>query len=187
MRSKFKWILTLFVALSMQFSFAQEKTISGTVTDASGPVPGVNIVVKGTKKGVQTNIDGKYTINAKQGDVLVFSFVGTSDVTKVVGSSNTINTVIQQGVSLSEVVVTNLGYLSKDSRKLSSSVSTVSNEELTRQSPTITVVNALQGQAAGVQVTAANGKPGANAYVTIRGAVSITGGSAQLRLWLLQI
>ena len=179
MRSKFKWILTLFVALSMQFSFAQEKTISGTVTDASGPVPGVNIVVKGTKKGVQTNIDGKYTINAKQGDVLVFSFVGTSDVTKVVGSSNTINTVIQQGVSLSEVVVTNLGYLSKDSRKLSSSVSTVSNEELTRQSPTITVVNALQGQAAGVQVTAANGRPGANAYVTIRGAVSITGGSAQ--------
>jgi len=78
---------------------------------------------------------------------------------------------------LSEVIVqTNLGYLSKDSRKLSSSVSTISNDELTRQSPTITVVNALQGQAAGVQVTAANGKPGANAYVTVRGAVSITGG-----------
>lgn len=165
----------------MQFSFAQEKTISGTVTDASGPVPGVNVVVKGTKNGVQTNIDGKYTINAKQGDVLVYSFVGSSDVTKVVGSSNIINTVLQEGVvSLSEVVIqTNLGYLSKDSRKLSSSVSTVSNEELMRQSPTITVVNALQGQAAGVQVTAANGKPGANAYVTVRGAVSITGGSAQ--------
>lgn len=180
MRSKFKWILTLLVALSMQFSFAQEKTISGTVTDGSGPVPGVNIVVRGTKKGVQTNIDGKYTINAKQGDVLVFSFVGSSDVTKVVGSSNTINTVIQEGVSLSEVVIqTNLGYQSKDSRKLSSSVSTISNEEITRQSPTITVVNALQGQASGVQVTAANGKPGANAYVTVRGAVSITGGSAQ--------
>lgn len=181
MRSKFKWILTLLVALTMQFSFAQEKTISGTVTDASGPVPGVNVMVKGTKKGVQTNIDGKYTINAKQGDVLVYSFVGSSDVTKVVGSSNIINTVIQEGVvSLSEVVIqTNLGYLSKDSRKLSSSVSTVSNEELMRQSPTITVVNALQGQAAGVQVTAANGKPGANAYVTVRGSVSITGGSAQ--------
>ncbi len=180
MRSKFKWILTLLVALSLQFSFAQEKTVSGTVTDASGPVPGVNVIIKGTKKGVQTNIDGKYTINAKQGDVLVFSFVGVSDVEKVVESSNTINAKLQYGLSLSEVVIqTNLGYLSKDSRKLSSSVSTISSDEITRQSPTLSVANALQGQAAGVQVTAANGQPGAPAYVTVRGAVSITGGSAR--------
>ena len=179
MRSKFKWIFALLLALSLQFSYAQEKTISGVVSDDSGPLPGANVVIKGSAKGVQTDIDGKYAISAKTGDVLVYSFVGASDVTKVVGSANTINAKLQTGVSLSEVVVTNLGYLSKDSRKLSSSVSTVSNEELTRQSPTITVVNALQGQAAGVQVTSANGKPGANAYVTIRGAVSITGGSAQ--------
>jgi TonB-linked SusC/RagA family outer membrane protein len=179
MRSKFKWIFTLLLALSLQFSFAQEKTISGVVSDNTGPLPGANVSVKGSPKGVQTDLDGKYSIKAKTGDVLIFSFVGSTDVSKVVGSSNIINTKLETGVSLSEVVVTNLGYLSKDSRKLSSSVSTVSNEELTRQSPTITVVNALQGQAAGVQVTAANGKPGANAYVTVRGAVSITGGSAQ--------
>ena len=178
MRSKFKWIFTLLLALSLQFSYAQEKTISGTVSDDSGPVPGANVIIKGSARGVQTDIDGKYSIMAKSGDVLVYSFVGASDVTKVVGTANSINASLQTGVSLSEVVVTNLGYISKDSRKLSSSVSTVSNEELTRQSPTMTVVNALQGQAAGVQVTAANGKPGANAYVTIRGAVSITGGSA---------
>lgn len=79
MRLKFKWILSLLVALSMQFSFAQEKTVSGTVTDASGPIPGVNVVVKGKKTGIQTDIDGKFAITAKTGDVLVFSFVGMED------------------------------------------------------------------------------------------------------------
>ena len=179
MRSKFKWIFTLLLALTLQFSYAQEKTISGTVSDDSGPLPGANVVIKGSAKGVQTDIDGKYSIIAKTGDVLVYSFVGAADVTKVVGSANTINAKLQTGVSLSEVVVTNLGYLSKDTKKLSSSVSTVSSEEITRQSPTISVANALQGQAAGVQVTAANGQPGAAAYVTVRGAVSITAGSAR--------
>ena len=180
MRLKFKWILALLVAFSMQLSFAQEKTVTGVVTDATGPLPGVNVLVKGTRNGVQTNLDGKYSIKAKTGDVLVFSFVGMTETTKAVGASNTVNVAMKDGVSLNEVIVqTNLGYFSKDSRKLSSSVSTVSAEEITRQSPTLTVQNALQGQAAGVQVTQANGKPGAAATVTVRGAVSITGETAQ--------
>ena len=56
MRLKFKWIFTLLMALSMQFSFAQEKTVSGIVSDETGPVPGVNVVVKGTKNGIQTDL-----------------------------------------------------------------------------------------------------------------------------------
>ena len=60
----------------MQFSFAQEKVIKGVVSDSSGPIPGVNVVVKGTKVGIQTDFDGKFSIQAKTGDVLVFSFVG---------------------------------------------------------------------------------------------------------------
>jgi TonB-linked SusC/RagA family outer membrane protein len=180
MKSKYKWIVTLFLALSMQFSFAQEKTISGVVSDSSGPLPGVNVLVKGSKTGVQTDLDGKYSIIAKSGNVLIFSFVGMTETSKTIGLSNTVNVSMQGGESLSEVIVqTNLGYYSKDSRKLSSSISTVSSEEITRQSPAITIQNALQGQAAGVQVTAANGKPGAAAFVTVRGAVSITGGSAE--------
>ena len=79
MRSKFKWIFTLLVALSMQFSFAQEKTVTGVVSDKTGPLPGANVVVKGTKTGTQTDIDGKYSIKAKQGEVLVISIVGMSD------------------------------------------------------------------------------------------------------------
>jgi TonB-linked SusC/RagA family outer membrane protein len=164
----------------MQFSFAQEKTVTGVVTDATGPLPGVNILVKGTKTGVQTDFDGKYSIKAKTGDVLVFSFVGMAETTKTVGATNTVNVSMKNGVNLNEVVIqTNLGYFSKDSRKLSSSVSTVSAEELVKQSPTLTIQNALQGQAAGVQVTQANGKPGAAAFVTVRGAVSITGSTAE--------
>ena len=179
MRLKFKWIYALVVALSMQFSFAQEKTVSGVVSDGAGPVPGANVIVKGTKNGVQTDFDGKFAIKAKAGDVLVVSFVGMQDVSAKVGASNTINFKLQQGNTLNEVVVqTNLGYYSKDSRKLSSSISTISSEEITRQSPAITIANALQGQASGVQVTNANGRPGAGAFVSVRGAVSITGGDA---------
>ena len=164
----------------MQFAFAQERTVTGVVTDGAGPVPGVNVLIKGTKTGVQTNFDGVYSLKAKTGDVLVFTFVGMPEVTKTVGASNTLNVKMQEGVTLNEVIVqTNLGYYSKDSRKLSSSVSTVSADEISKQSPVLTIQNALQGQAAGVQVTAANGKPGAAAFVTIRGSVSITGGSAQ--------
>ena len=180
MRSKFKWIFSLLLALSMQLSFAQEKTVSGVVSDATGPLPGVNVSVKGSKSGVQTDLDGKYSIKAKTGDILVFSFVGMTETTKTVGLSNNVNVLMQDGVSLNEVIVqTNLGYFSRDSKKLSSSISTVSAEEIEKQSPAMTIQNALQGQAAGVQVTGANGKPGAAAFVTVRGAVSITGGSAQ--------
>jgi TonB-linked SusC/RagA family outer membrane protein len=164
----------------MQFAFAQERTVTGVVSDASGPVPGVNVLIKGAKAGVQTDFDGKYSIKAKTGDVLVFSFVGMTETTKTVGASNVVNVAMQEGVSLNEVIVqTNLGYFSKDSRKLSSSVSTVSADEITKQSPALTIQNALQGQAAGVQVTAQNGKPGAAAFVTVRGGVSITGGTAE--------
>ena len=100
-----KWIFTLLVALSVQFSFAQEKAVSGVVSDATGPIPGANVVVKGTKNGVQTDFDGKYAIKAKVGDVLVITFVGMQDATAKVGASNTINVKLQGGNVLDEVVI----------------------------------------------------------------------------------
>ena len=75
MKTKFNGILTLLLALVVQISFAQEKTISGTVSDESGPLPGVTILKKGTTQGTETDFDGKYTINANTGDVLIFSFM----------------------------------------------------------------------------------------------------------------
>ncbi len=65
MRSKFKWIFALLMAFSMQFSFAQEKTITGTVTEARLPLPGVSVVVKGTTRGTQTDMDGNYYHRSK--------------------------------------------------------------------------------------------------------------------------
>ena len=178
MRSKFKWIFTLLVALSMQFSFAQEKTVTGVVSDDNGTLPGANVVVKGTTKGVQTDMDGKYAIKVKQGETLVFSFVGMEDQSKVVGASNSINVKLTTGSTKLEEVVVNMGYFKRDINKTSAAVSVVSSEEITRQSPNISFTNALQGKAAGVQVTAQNGKPGANAFVSVRGNVSITGANS---------
>jgi hypothetical protein len=68
----------------VQIAFAQEKTISGVVSDASGPLPGVSVVIKGTSKGTQTNFDGQYQIATKVGDVLTFSFVGMKTVSVTV-------------------------------------------------------------------------------------------------------
>ena len=179
MRSKFKWIFTLLLALSMQFSFAQEKTVTGVVSDKTGPLPQANVVVKGTKRSTQTDFDGKFSIKAKQGEVLVISFVGMQDASIPVGASNVVNVKLQDGVALTEVIIqTNLGYFKKDANKITSGISTVGGEEFVKQAPSLSFTNALQGKAAGVQVVARNGQPGSGAYLTIRGNVSITGGYA---------
>lgn len=103
---------TLLLALSMQFSFAQEKTVSGVVSDASGPIPGVNVLIKGSQSGVQTNFDGAYSIKAKTGDVLVFSFIGMNDASVTVGSSNTLNVKMTTDAQQMEEVVV-MGYVTK--------------------------------------------------------------------------
>lgn len=95
MRSKFKWIFTLLLALTVQFSFAQEKTITGVVSDATGPLPGANVVVKGTQRGVSTGFDGSYSIKAKEGEQLVYSFMGLTDVVKTVGDASVMDISMQ--------------------------------------------------------------------------------------------
>ena len=105
MKKKFNGILMLLLALVVQISFAQEKTISGTVSDETGPLPGVNVIVKGTSNGTQTDFDGNYMLKSNVGDVLVFSFVGMTTIEKTVGASNTINATMQGSNVLEEVVV----------------------------------------------------------------------------------
>ena len=83
MKTKFNGILTLMLALLVQITFAQEKTITGTVSDESGPLPGVSVLVKGTNTGTVTDFDGKYTLKAKTGAVLQFSYVGMDSQSKL--------------------------------------------------------------------------------------------------------
>ncbi|KAB1155205.1 TonB-dependent receptor [Tenacibaculum aiptasiae] len=177
MRTKFNGILTLLLVLFVQISFAQEKTISGTVSDESGPLPGVTVLKKGTTQGTETDFDGNYTIKAKVGDVLVFSFVGMKSAEKAVTNANTINVVMQNDNVLDEIVV--VGYGKTTQRDLTTNISSVSAE--TVQSVTsANISGALQGAASGVQITQLSGAPGGEVRVRVRGASSINGSNNPL-------
>tara|TARA_R100001369_G_C3326269_1_gene169828 strand:- start:4765 stop:7842 length:3078 start_codon:yes stop_codon:yes gene_type:complete len=177
MKTKFSGIITLLLALVVQLSFAQEKTITGTITDDTGlPLPGVNIIIKGTSKGTQSDFDGNYTIQAEVGQTLTYSYVGFETQRQSVGASNTINIEMAAGAVLEEVVVT--GYSNRNKTVQTSAVVSISAEDIQQLAPTTSVDNLLQGKAAGVQVTAANGKPGQGAFVRIRGQGSLTAGAS---------
>lgn len=104
-------LISLAIAMLISFvAMAQEKTITGIVSDASGPLPGVNVIIKGTQRGVQTGFDGNYSIKAKEGETLIYSFLGMKDETRLVGKSSIINvTMKDDSKNLQEVVVTAYG------------------------------------------------------------------------------
>jgi TonB-linked SusC/RagA family outer membrane protein len=162
----------------MQFSYAQEKTVTGIVSDKSGPLPGANVVIQGTKTGTQTDVDGKYSIKAKAGDLLVFSFVGMNETTAKVGSSSTVNVKMQDGVKLQEVVVSQ-GYRNVTKKTAITAIASVSSETIGNR-PNANAINTIQGQLAGVNISANTGQPGAKSTVVIRGVGSITGNTDPL-------
>ncbi|MBF6655090.1 SusC/RagA family TonB-linked outer membrane protein [Flavobacterium columnare] len=178
MRSKFKWIFTLLLALTMQFSFAQEKTITGVVTDANGPLPGVNVVVKGTQRGVSSGFDGKYSIKAKEGETLVFSFMGMREMSKVVGASNVINTVMQSDAKqFGDVVI--VAYGTQKKQAVTGSIKTIDNKEIVK-SQSANVLQSLSGKVSGVQITTNSGQPGDAPQVRFRGIGSISSSNTPL-------
>ncbi|WP_196885994.1 SusC/RagA family TonB-linked outer membrane protein [Aureivirga sp. CE67] len=178
MKKRTNLLLMLFFALITQIGFAQQITVTGTVSDDAGPLPGVSIVIEGTATGTDTDFDGLYTIQAEKGQTLVFSFVGLQTVKKLVGDATTIDVVMTNDNVLEEVVV--LGYSDKSRETLSSAVTSVTTKELEEVAQTNNVANALQGKASGVTVTAQNGKPGQTAFVRVRGTGSINGGQEPL-------
>ena len=173
MRLKFKWIYTLLLAFIMQVSFAQTKTINGTVSEGGMPLPGVSVVKKGSTEGTQTDLDGKYSIQAKQGDVLVFSFVGMSTKEVSVGASNTVNVGLEAESNVLEGVIVE-GYKQTSRVKSSNAVVTVSAEAI-QDRPNANFMQTLQGQVAGLQIATGSGQPGANSTVILRGRGSING------------
>lgn len=179
MRAKLAWMLTPFLVLCMSFSYGQEKTISGNVTDQTGlPLPGVTIVVVGTSNGTQTDFDGNYSISASTGQVLRFSYIGQKTVERTIGSMNTINVQMQEDAqALEEVVVVGFGEQTKKS--LTTSVAKV-DAETVKNIVTPTISGALQGAANGLQVNQNSGAPGTAFSVRVRGASSINGSNEPL-------
>lgn len=158
--------------------FSLEQTIRGTVTDVETdePLPGVNVLAKGTTTGTVTDVDGNYRLTV-QDDVttLVFSSVGYLSEEVDINGRNIVNLSLSPDIqALEEVVVVGYGAVKKSD--LTGSVSSVKAEELTAY-PAIGAVQALQGRAAGVQITANNGEPGADFKVRVRGGTSINASS----------
>lgn len=173
MRSKFKWIFTLLLAFSLQISFAQQKTVSGVVQGGGLPMPSVTVQVKGTQRAVQTDLDGKYSIQVSAGESLVFSFIGFKTQTVVVGPSNALNVTLEDDSALlEEVVVVGYGTTTKEAYVGTATKVEAKNIEAKSFS---NVTQALKGEVAGVNVITTSGQPGSDATIRIRGFGSING------------
>ncbi|QED38854.1 SusC/RagA family TonB-linked outer membrane protein [Antarcticibacterium arcticum] len=180
MKTKFSKILTLLLVLVVQISFAQEqRTITGTVTDDSGlPLPGVNIIIEGTTTGVQTDFDGNYTIQAQQGNVLVFTFVGLETARYTVAQNNRIDvTMAADAAQLDEVVVTALG-IRREKKSLGYATQEVDGSEVS-DVPTTNFMNSLSGKVAGLNIRN-SGTIGGSSNIVIRGNSSLTGNNQAL-------
>jgi len=168
------------------FIVQQQKTVSGKVTDSGGlPLPGVTIVVKGTTTGTVTNADGKYSMpNVPSGATLIFSFVGMKSQEIVVGNQTQINVTLQADViSLEEVVAIGYGYQKKES--ITSSVSTVDNEELAENN-TASMASGVLGRLTGITSIQASGAPGPNQTLLFVRGMATTGSTAPLYVNMVQ-
>jgi len=163
----------------MQFSFAQEKTVTGVVSDASGPLPGANVVIKGTTKGASADVDGKYAIKAKAGDVLVVSFQGYDNKSVTVGAANTYNVKLSESAKvLDEVVVTSLN-IKKKVGAITSSNQVIKSKELT-QAGTPNVIQGLVGKVSGLNINTTNSGVSPTTRIVIRTNKTITGDNQAL-------
>ena len=181
MKQFFKLTICIAVLLfSFEYGWAQQRTITGSVTDPDGvTLPGVTVVEKGTANGTVTNIDGNYSINVSAGaNTLVFSFVGMITQEVAIGSSAVYNVKLdQETIGLEEVVA--IGYGTAKKRDVTGSVGSVKSELITRTNP-VQPASALQGQVAGVNVKKVNSRPGSDYTIDIRGVHSISYSSEPL-------
>ena len=168
----------MFLLLLAQLTFAQDKSVSGTVTDQSGlPLPGVNVLVKGSQNGVQTDFDGKFKVADAQGKTLVFSFTGMK-TTEAKASNGMKVKMTDDAMQLGEVVVTAAG-IKREKASFGSATTTVKSEQLNKSSQT-NLADALKGKVAGVVISGASTDPGASSGVIIRGFSSLSGSNQPL-------
>src|SRR5699024_4872179 len=172
--SGFIVLLTLFV---VQFSYAQEKEVTGTVQDEEGiPLAGVNVSIMDAEGGTSTDGEGNYELKVEEGQVLRFSFVGFETQTKTVGEENVINVILKEGTELDEIVVT--GYGTQRKSDVTGSISQIKSEQIQGEiSPSFESI--LAGKASGVEITSPS-VIGEAPNVNIRGIASINSGTQPL-------
>ncbi|TDQ30128.1 SusC/RagA family TonB-linked outer membrane protein [Tenacibaculum caenipelagi] len=152
---------------------AQEKKITGSVSDSAGPLPGVSVILKGTTIGTETDFDGKYSLKVNQGDVLVFSFVGMQTTERTIGLDSELNVLMKEDANLLEEIVI-VGYGTTTKQSFTGSAKVVKTEDLEAKSVS-NVSQALAGEIAGVNVINTSGQPGTVATIRIRGFGSVNG------------
>jgi TonB-dependent starch-binding outer membrane protein SusC len=174
-RSQKSLIFTALLLLAYYAGVSQSRVITGRVTDESNsPLPGVNIVVKGTANGTVSDAQGGFSLNVNSNDVLVFSFIGYKTREVAVGAQSSVTVSLAPDViALSEVVVT--GYGTQSKRDITGAVGTVNTEQLLSV-PSTNVAQAMQGRVAGVNISNENA-PGGNVMVRIRGFGTINDNS----------
>jgi TonB-linked SusC/RagA family outer membrane protein len=156
------------------------QSIHGVVKDTTGmPLIGVSVSIKGTNKGMQTDVNGAFTLDAAKGDVLIFTYIGYVSQQITIGSETTINVILKSSASsLKEVVVTALG-IKRESKSLTYGVQTISGDELNAvKDPSL--VNTLSGKVAGASITKSSSGVGGSTKVVLRGNKSITGNNNAL-------
>ncbi|TKC04874.1 SusC/RagA family TonB-linked outer membrane protein [Pedobacter frigoris] len=170
-------VQSLFILLFMAgTAMAQDRTVTGTVTgkDDGLPLPGVSVLVQGTKNGTQTGADGKFVLSVPSGSQLTFSYLGYLPQTVAVGASNVVTISLEpDSKTLSEVVVTALG-ISREKKTLGYSTQTVKADDIVN-SREVNIVNALAGKVAGAQINNSGGQAGSSSRIVLRGTTSLTG------------
>ena len=169
---RYKLTSALFAMFVGLFMWAQEVAVQGTVTDENGePLPGVNVLVKGTQKGTATDFDGRYKISVPLGSVLQFSYLGYKTKEITIGKAGTYNvTLVPSSETLNKVVITAMG-IKKQEKAIGYSIQEISTAKL--KTPETDIFNAVKGEVAGVTINQTSGTPGAGVDILIRGVTSL--------------
>lgn len=180
MKLNFNGTLVVLLLLLAQLTIAQERVVSGVVSDNTGmPLPGVSVLVKGTKSGTQTDFDGKYAIKATPSQILIFSYIGMK-TQEIAANTSLINIKLSgDALELEGVVVTTAMGIKRDKKSLGYAAQQISAKDLSGGAGSTNVSNLLSGKAAGVEVTR-NNNFGGSTNVVIRGSKSLTGNNQAL-------
>lgn len=171
------FLLIVAALLISSAAFAQQTKVTGKVVDAQNePVVGATVQVEGTTNGTATNADGQFTLSVDNGARLRFSYVGFKTLT--VKASNGMTVTMQEDANTLNEVVT-IGYGSVKRKDVTTAVSSVSTKDLEKR-PIVSALQGMQGMAAGLQISQANGQPGASPTIRVRGTTSLNGSNSPL-------